>query len=277
MQPIEHLDTIAAVAPCCGDVLKGTLPQSHLVQFYGADDHLINQNVGRFLAEGLVFGGALVIGSAERNAAVALKIHEFGIDAQQAQQEGRLRFLEAEQTLERFMVDGQPYWGRFEQTIGSVISEIRTNVGHGGLRAYGEMVGVLWTKGQLSAAVRLEQFWNKLLTHSSASLFCGYPIDIFSPGFESAAVDAVLRAHTHVVPSWSVGNAEDAIQEAMRNVLGPMAGEMETLMEAEPPGTRSGLRKAEARVRWIRQNLPDRADEILARARQFLQPSSVKL
>jgi hypothetical protein len=139
------------------------------------------------------------------------------------------------------------------------------------------MVGVLWTKGQFSAAVRLEQFWNKLLTRSAASLFCGYPIDIFAPGFESAAVDAVLRAHTHVVPSWSVGNAEDAIQESMRSVLGLMAGEVEALMEAGSPGTGSAMLNAEARVRWIRKNLPDRADEILAQARQFLPASSVKM
>ncbi len=216
-------------------------------------------------------------GPRSRNAAVALKINEFGIDARQAQQEGRLRFLEAEPTLEQFMVDGQPYWGRFEQTISSAISEIRTVVGHGGLRAYGEMVGVLWTKGQFSAAIRLEQFWNKLLSRSSASLFCGYPIDIFAPGFDSGAVDAVLRAHTHVVPAWSNRNAEDAIQEAMRRILGPLAEETEAPMEAGPPGRGSATLNLEARVRWIRQNLPDRADEVLAQARQFLQPSPVKM
>ena len=280
-QKLLHLhgdsDIIAAVDPGRDNLLKGTAPQSHFVQFYGADDRHINKNVGCFLAEGLKLGGALVIGSPSRNTAVAFEINEMGIDSAQAVENGNLRFLDAEATLDQFMVDGQPYWGRFERTIGSVIREIRTSVGHGGLRAYGEMVGVLWTRGQYSAAVRLEQFWNKLLSRSSASLFCGYPIDIFSPEFESGAVDAVLCAHTHVLPSRSNSEAEDAIYQAMRGVFGVQSAELEALMEARPQAAWGDMLKGEASVLWIRQNLPNRADEILAQARQFLQTSSVKM
>jgi hypothetical protein len=196
-------------SPSTGDdeaahhLLKNPLPQSHLVQFYGTDDRLMSQNVGCYLAEGLKLGGAVVIGSPQRNQAVALELDQLGIDSHSAEESGRLRFLDAEETLARFMVGGEPYWGRFEQTIAQVIDEIREAVGHGGLRAYGEMVGVLWTKGQHTAAVRLEQFWNKLLARSSASLFCGYPIDLSAPLLERGPLDAILCAHTHLVPSQS--------------------------------------------------------------------------
>lgn len=185
-------------------VLKNPVPQSHLVQFYGSDDRLMSQNVGCYLAEGLKLDGAVVIGSPQRNQAVALEIDKLGIDSHSAERSGRLRFLDAEETLARFMVGGEPYWGRFEQTIAQMIDEIREAVGHGGLRAYGEMVGVLWTKRQQTAAVRLEQFWNKLLAHSSASLFCGYPIDLSAPMLERGPVGAILCAHTHLIPSGEI-------------------------------------------------------------------------
>jgi hypothetical protein len=254
----------------CDQLLKRTLPQSHLVQFYGPDDQLLTKNAGRFLAEGLKSGGVLVIGSAERNRALAKEINRLGGSCWQAEQAGRLRFLDAEETLRQFMIDGQPYWGRFERTIGSVINKIRESVGHGGLRAYGEMVGLLWSSRQFSAAVRLEQFWNKLLSRSSASLFCGYPIDIFASGFEANAVDALLCAHTHMLPSESKQDLENSIHFAMHAVLGAEAGDFEASMEATHTPGWAAMPKVEAKALWIRNHLPRKADEILARARQFL-------
>lgn len=266
-----HRDIIAAVSEPHDLLLRQPEPQSHFVQFYGTEDDALNRNVGFFMAEGLKLGGALVIGSAERNREVAREISKLGIDAEDAQEAGRLCFLEAEATLDRFMVDGQPYWRRFESTIGSVIKMIRGRVGHGGLRAYGEMVGVLWMKSQFSAAVRLEQFWNRLLNRSSASLYCGYPIDILSPGFHGGAVEAVLCAHSHVLPCESNPELDRALHLALRAVLGPAAGKYESSMTASRLSRSIPVPKAEADVLWIRKNLPERASEILAQARQFLQ------
>ena len=67
----------------------------------------------------------------------------------------------------------------------------------GSVRAFGEMVGLLWVDGQRSAATRLEEYWNELLSGSTLSLFCAYPIDVFNGGSENAGLEAVLCAHTH--------------------------------------------------------------------------------
>lgn len=271
LRPPSRRDIIAVVDPEHQSLLKHPHPQSHFVQFYGAQDQALNRNVARYLAEGLTLEGGLVIGSEERNEAVAREFNALGVDAAQAQRDGRLCFLNAEKTLDQFMVDGQPYWRRFERTIGFAINNIRDAVGHGGLRAYGEMVGVLWTQGQFSAAVRLEQFWNRLLTRSSASLFCGYPIDILSPAFQGAGLDAVLCAHSHVLTAESSGDLESAISQAIRAVLGPAAGDVETALNDSRQTGRPGMPRTEAGILWIRKNLPDRASEILAQARQFLR------
>ncbi len=235
-QPSRQSPSKGAADPA-PQLLKHPRPQSHLVQFYGKNDLLMSQNVGRYLAAGLKLDGAVVIGSSQRNQAVALEIDKLGIDSHCVQGYGRLRFLDAEETLARFMVGGEPYWGRFEQTIAQAINEIREAVGHGGLRAYGEMVGVLWTQGQYAAAIRLEQFWNRLLARSSASLFCGYPIDLSSPPLTRGPIDAILCTHTHVIPG--------------RSREHPQA--------ADPA------------------SLSDRTGEIPAWERQFLRPASVKM
>lgn len=76
-------------------------------------------------------------------------------------------------TLGRFMLAGQPDWDAFENTIAAAMRSVRPAHDRAGLRAYGEMVGVLWKNRQFSAAVRLPQFWNRLLSRMSFTLFCG--------------------------------------------------------------------------------------------------------
>jgi hypothetical protein len=63
------------------------------------------------------------------------------------------------------------------------------------------MVGLLWSARQFSAAIRLEQFWNKLLARSSFHLYCAYSIDVSEKQFQTHALDGVLSTHTHLIPN----------------------------------------------------------------------------
>jgi len=49
------------------------------------------------------------------------------------------------------------------------------------VRAYGEMVDVLWQRGERDAAIRLEEFWNDLARLQTFSLLCAYCIDHLDP------------------------------------------------------------------------------------------------
>jgi hypothetical protein len=97
------------------------------------------------------------------------------------------------------MVDGEPDWGRFEETVGGLCDVLQARVGDRGLRAFGEMVGLLWMKGLHSAAIRLEEYWNRLLEDHAICLYCAYPIDALGCGFESAQLQALLGVHTHLL------------------------------------------------------------------------------
>src|SRR3954471_18239906 len=173
------------------ELLEQPQPEEHFVQLYGKDDQLLTRNVSRFLGQGLRRGdGLLIIATAEHRGTL---VRHLGAERAypRAVLEGRLVFLDAETTLNRFLVDGEPDQSRFESIIGEALRGVRASAVHTGVRAYGEMVGVLWKAGQFSAATRLEELWNQLLHSSDVSLYCSYPIDVFSPEFRPSAVDAL--------------------------------------------------------------------------------------
>lgn len=251
----------------CAELLDHPQPEGHVVQLYGKDDRLLVANVSRYLAEGLRRAdGLLVIATPEHGGSIArqLKLEQA---YPQAVLEGRLVFLDAQATLDQFMVDGQPDADRFRGVIGNALRGVRARAGHTGVRAYGEMVGLLWLAGQLSAAARLESFWNDLLKSSDVSLFCGYPIDIFGEEFQAGTVDPLLCSHRHLLPLEE--GLEEALNKAVDEVLGARAAGLKPLMKANHRPSWGEIPRAESIILWLRSNLPGSAGEILKRARQY--------
>jgi hypothetical protein len=233
---------------------------AHLVQFYGSDESRLASNVSKYLTEGLKNGeGALVI-------AVPAHLESFQA-ALDADLRKRVAWLDAQPTLDQFLRNGMPDWDLFEATIPPAMQRVRAN--SEGVRAYGEMVGILWSNGRHAAAIRLEQFWNRLLSRASFQLFCGYPIDVLNPAFAPASVDAILCNHTHIVPA-DGPEFETALCRAMEEVAGAKAERAEALMKSELFRARWGiLPRSEGLILWMRRHLPNHADEILRRAKAY--------
>ena len=237
-------------------------PGGHAVQLCKADERLLERNVSRYLLEGLKRGqGQVVIATPARREAISREFDTAGADS------ARLTFLDAEETLAKFMTGGQPDWGRFESSVGAVLREIQAQANVTGLRAYGEMVGLLWKAGKYSAAIRLEKLWNKLLESNSFSLFCAYPIDLFGSEFQMSGLEAILGAHSHLLPAVKNEDLETAIDQSMNEMLGRRAEGLRSLIKASSRTTGAALPRAEATILWLRSNLGDEAEEILARAR----------
>jgi hypothetical protein len=247
-------------------------PCGHAVQFYDADESALIDNVGRYLAVGLVGGEhAIVVTTPEHQAAFIADLERAGVDATGIIDEGRLRFLDAEATLALLMVDGYPDIERFDEVVGRLVRRVKSHA-PAGLRAYGEMVGILWDRGEYPAAIRLEQLWHRLLKTVDFQLFCAYPIDIFGDHFEIGLVDAVLCAHTHLVPHAPDDDLERAIGRAMREVLHPNIFELREDTYAHRalwPSLPRGI----ASVLWLKANEPEHAREILERARTYYHAS----
>ncbi len=249
--------------------------RGHLVQLYQQGDEMsLVKNVSLYLSEGLKRGeGVLVIATAEHGEGFARELGRLGVDTASAIRENRLVYVDAQETLSRFMVAGQPHWGRFEVAAGSAMRAVRPQEDHPGLRAYGEMVGILWNQRQFAAAIRLEQFWNKLLAKSSFSLYCAYSIDVFDKEFHVAALDGVLCTHTHLLPCEPDGNLEAAVNLAMDEILGPKADGLRVLIKASYRPSWAVMPKGESAILCLRRNLPDQAEQVIARARDHYQRS----
>jgi hypothetical protein len=193
------------------ELLEGAEPKQHVVHLYGSDDQLLMAHVCQFLAEGLRRGeGLIVVATPAHTDGFLRRLHSDGIDAASAVREGHLVLLDAEATLARFLVEGEPSWQLFEQVVGSAVTALRDT--HVTVRAFGEMVGLLWTRGLIPAAVRLEEYWNRLLEDHAISLLCAYPIDVFHGDCEEATLNALVRTHTHVfaAPRTLFGGADRA-------------------------------------------------------------------
>ena len=240
----------------------------HFAQVYAADDAALASNVGPYIWEGLRQGeGVLVVASAEHRQSFSQHLAKLGADVERAVADGQLSFLDAHQTLSRFLIGGVPIWAEFERLVRGALRGLQRQRTER-MRAYGEMVGILWKMRRFAAALRLEQFWNKLLEQSSFSLYCAYAIDIFGPEFTGSCLDGVLCAHTHLIPAEPGGKLEAALYKSMDEILGGEAAEFKRLIRGEANPLWAVLPAGENAVLWLRKNLPGRAEEILSRARE---------
>jgi KaiC/GvpD/RAD55 family RecA-like ATPase len=170
----------------------------HGVQFYGSEYSLF-VTVSRFLGEGLLTGHpAIVIATKPHRAGILEHLGQRHVDWEQAVRDGDLVLLDAEETLDLFMVDEQPHGELFEANVGRLIEQTwddRRLV----IRAYGEMVDVLWKQNRTQAAMALEMLWNKLAYRLRFTLLCGYAMGSFFK--QSDQIDEIAALHTRVVPS----------------------------------------------------------------------------
>jgi MEDS: MEthanogen/methylotroph, DcmR Sensory domain len=176
------------------------LAHHHAVQFYGNDNSLFT-TVSGFLGQGLVDGNpGIIIATASHGKAILDRLKARLIDIDRAQRTGQLVVLDAHKTLDRFMVGDLPDTEAFEESVGRLIAGLVN--GHSErtlIRAYGEMVDVLWKQGRIEATIRLEMLWNKLAGQYGIALLCGYAVGNFAQ--TPAAFEEVCRQHTHVVPA----------------------------------------------------------------------------
>jgi PAS domain-containing protein len=180
---------------------KSDLGSDHFVQFY-EDEGRLADAIANFVAASLQDGGGgVVIATPRHRTPVMQRLSRRGLDLKKLQEEGRWASLDAEEALDKFMVDGLPDEDRFRGMIEPVLDRAAQQERQPRVRAFGEMVAVLWEKGNREGALHLERLWNEILKQRSLSLFCAYPLRAF--GGESAAQQflEICGEHEHVLPS----------------------------------------------------------------------------
>lgn len=187
-------------------------PNDHFVQFYETDACLMDA-VSGFIGAGIQRGdGAVVVGTPEHRDDLDSRLRAAGVDVAGARAEGRLVELDAAETLGRFMVDGRPDYERFKAVIEPAIR--RAGAGGRTVRAFGEMVAILWKDGHRGAAVELEEHWNTLGKAHAFCLFCAYPLQDCSLHEHTEHFGQVCRSHSRVIPGESFTRAKSVDEQA---------------------------------------------------------------
>jgi signal transduction histidine kinase len=171
----------------------------HAVQFYEDEDFLLDTVVG-FLRTGLEVGDRLLVVADEEHrerirAALApcLNEHPLGDDA--------LVMLDAAETLARFMVGETLDKARFDAFLSGCLSLLTSDGKAPKIRAYGEMVNLLWRRGNPKAAIRLEELWNEVRKVHPFALLCGYALSAPLASSDAGDFASVCDNHDLVLPT----------------------------------------------------------------------------
>ena len=165
----------------------------HLVHFYDQDDELA-AGVGAYVAETIRAGGtAIVIATEAHRQIFTARLERAGLYPCPAN--ASLLMLDAHEAADALLIDGRIAPHRFDKLIGDLVREAAGR--RRPLRAYGEIVAVLWADGHVRAALELEDLWNDLGREVDFSLYCAYP-RAWMDGVGEAFHD-VCRQHSAVV------------------------------------------------------------------------------
>ncbi|MEO8343769.1 MAG: MEDS domain-containing protein [Gallionella sp.] len=171
-------------------------PCEHLVQIY-LDDSAFLDSLEGFITGGIRAGdGVIVIATPAHLASLEVRMATRGVDLAAALAANQYMPFDAEEILSRFMRNGWPDDELFRNVVISLLS--RAKAGGRQVRAFGEMVAILWAQGNNGATVRLEHLWHRLCQEEMFSLFCAYPRTGFTQN-ASISIKEICDAHSRVV------------------------------------------------------------------------------
>lgn len=210
---LARTDTLRAPNPASRTPLRGqgpgTAAPSHLVQFYN-DDGFLCAAVADFLAEGIAARQPItVIATEAHRHSIVQRLIDKGIDVASLLSTRACMCFDARDMLATFMVGSLPDRQRFRASVGGVMEVSRKSNPQAVVRAYGEMVNLLWMDGNLEGAIQLEGLWNELAHTHPLTLLCAYAMGNFTEESHAVGFADICRHHTHVIPTEDYTQADD--------------------------------------------------------------------
>jgi hypothetical protein len=238
----------------------------HAVQVY-EDLAELTSTVGQYFDAGFRRGEpAVLISSRAHFDAFAAELETRGWHVSGLEAEGLLTCRDAQQLLDLFMDTDIPSAERFEQTIGGVIDEVASGFPNKTIRAFGEMVDLLWRQGKQASAIAVEELWNELSETRTFALLCGYHLDVFDIDVQASALPEILRVHTHPRTAADPSGLAAAVDQALVDVLGSAgAGQIYLQVAEQVPHTQSP--RAQTVLTWLSGQDTTTAEQVLDRVR----------
>jgi hypothetical protein len=268
----NHLD--GAPEPW-GTLLAQAAPQEHIVQLY-QDDDFLNRAVCRFAGAAIANGeGVILVPTLAHWRSFRPRLEAEGVDVKTAQERGQLTVVDAEELLPRFMRNAMPEAPVFLGLAADVIARARANGRYTKVRWWGEMVNVLWERGDAAASMQLEDLFDQLAHKHDIAIFCSFLMDNFDGHVHTHMLPRLGENHSHLIPVEDYASLERAVMRALNETIGPdEARILETKLTSEyqPP---FNMPRAQMLLLALRQVLPPVADAVLQRSGKLYGESRI--
>jgi hypothetical protein len=199
------------------DIFWGEIaPTDHVLQVYDNDDIFLDALAG-FIGGGINSGDCVVLIATSRHlGSIQQRLIDYGISVQTLIEDDRFIPLDAETTLSKFMRDGWPDEQLFNETVTQLFEKAECKGRH--IRAFGEMVAILWEKGYHGATVQLEHLWNNFREKNNFTLFCAYPKAGFTGNIHES-IKTICNCHTKMIDGTERQLTEVLYSEALSTAV----------------------------------------------------------
>ena len=248
-------------------LLASAGPRDHIVQLY-QDQQFLNRAVCRFAASALANGeGVILVPTAAHWDAFRPRLEAEGVHIEAAQACGQLTVVDADTLLPQFMRDAMPAAPVFLGLAGEVIATARGGGRYPKVRWWGEMVNVLWERGDVVASMALEDQFDRLADQHEIAIFCSFVMDNFDGEVHTRMLPRLGQNHSHLIPVEDYARLERAVADALRETVGPDEArvlEQQLLSRYAAPFQ---MPRSQALLLALRDALPRVADSVLTRSR----------
>src|SRR3989475_9217056 len=255
-------------------VVVDAAPRARIVQLY-QDQHFLNRAVCRFAGAALANGeGLILVPTLTHWNALRPRLEAGGVDVEAARERGQLTVVDADELLPRFMRDGMPDSPVFLGLAADVIGQARAGGRYPQVRWWGEMVNVLWERGDVAASMNLEDLFDQLAKRHDIAIFCSFLMDNFNGEVHAQMLPRLGTNHSHLIPVEDYARLERAVADALRETVGPDEArvlESRLLSRYRPPFK---MPPSQALLLALRQFLPTVADPVLQRSRNLYTASA---
>jgi hypothetical protein len=256
-------------------LLTNAAPRDHIVQLY-QDQDFLNRAVCRFAAAALANGEGLILvpTSAHWNA-FRPRLEAGGVDVKAAQERGQLTVVDADELLPSFMREAMPDAPVFLGLATDVITRARGAGHYPKVRWWGEMVNLLWERGDVAGSMSLEDLFDQLGHEQEVAIFCSFVMDNFNGEMHTRMLPRLGENHSHLIPVEDYARLERAVAEALRETVGSVeAPVLEGQLLSRYPASFQ-MPRPQALLLALHQALPGVADAVLQRSRTLYEAWNV--
>ncbi len=257
-------------------VVADAVAPDHIVQLY-QDQDFLNRAVCRFAGAALANGeGLILVPTLTHWNAIRPRLETEGVDVESARERGQLTVVDADEFLPTFLRDAMPDSAVFLGLAADVIGQARAGGRYPKVRWWGEMVNVLWERGDVAASMNLEDLFDQLARKHDIAIFCSFLMDNFDGDVHAHMLPRLGTNHSHLIPVEDYARLERAVAAALRETVGANeAGVLESrlLSGYQPP---FDMPRAQALLLALRHVLPTVADPVLHRSHRLYTSGAVE-